>query len=82
MEQDLIGVRMTTLIECDKCKKKMFADSRSERGAYCVLSIDYTDGLSTYHLCNTCHRQLLTEFMRVMTPEHYDEYFGDWDSNE
>ena len=73
---------MSDVILCDKCKKMMYADSRSPKGAYCKLRIDYTDGLTTYHLCHTCHRQLLTEFMRTWTPEEYDETFGEWGDNK
>jgi hypothetical protein len=67
---------MTQMIRCDKCKKLMYADSRSEKGAYAFLQIDYTDGHSSLHLCRICHRQFLTEFIRELTPEEYDDEFG------
>ena len=66
---------MSEMIKCDKCHAIFYSDSRGEHDDYCTLKIDYTDGLSFYHLCKTCHRQLLTEFMRVMMPEEYDETF-------
>ena len=40
------------------------------------MQINYTDGLSVFHLCKACHRQLLTEFMRDMKPEDYDDDYG------
>lgn len=67
---------MSAMIQCDKYKKLMYSDSRSERNAYCSLKIEYIDGLSTFHLCKICHRQLLTEFIRCETPEDYDDAFG------
>lgn len=73
---------MSQMIMCNKCKKLMYADSRSEKGAYALLRIDYTDGLSSLHLCRICHRQFWTEFLRELTPEEYDDEFGSWDEGE
>ena len=67
---------MSHMIQCDKCKKMMFADSRTPSGSYWDMKIQGKDGHSTYHLCSICHRQLLVEFMRVITPEEYDEEIG------
>lgn len=67
---------MSEMIRCDKCKKDMYADSRSGRGAYAQLRTTYTDGCSTMHLCKTCYRQFLAEFMRMHTPEEFDEIYG------
>ena len=55
----------------------MYADSRSEKGAYCKIGVDYTDGFTRMHLCKVCHRQFMTEFMRIYTPEEYDGKFGE-----
>lgn len=68
---------MSEMIRCDKCKKLMYADSRSPKGSYCSISVDYTDGYSRMHLCKMCYRQFLTEFMRTMTPEEFDDTFGE-----
>lgn len=68
---------MSQMIKCDKCHKLMYADSRSEKGAYCKIGVDYTDGFTRMHLCKVCHRQFMTEFMRVLTPEEYDGEFGE-----
>lgn len=64
---------MSTMIECDKCKNKTYTDSRGVE--YCVVTIDYI-GHGTYHLCPICYRQFITEFMRTMTPEDYDDCYG------
>ena len=66
---------MLKMIRCDKCKKDMYADSRSDKDAYSRITTDYIDGHSTYHLCKVCHRQFVTEFMRIYTPEEYDDEF-------
>ena len=36
---------MSSMIRCDKCKKMMYADSRSDKGDWCTVRIDYVDGL-------------------------------------
>lgn len=69
---------MSSMIRCDKCKKMMYDDSRSDKGDWCTMTIDYVDGLSFYHLCKTCYRQFLTEFTRIMTAEEYDDHYGTW----
>ena len=68
---------MSEMIECDKCKKKMYKDSRSDKGSYCAMMIDHSSGISVYHLCRECHRRLLTEFLEECTEEEYDEEFGE-----
>lgn len=69
---------MAQMIQCDKCKKLMYADSRSEKGDYCHIQIDYVDGHTSLNLCKICHRQFITEFLREITPEEYDDEFGSW----
>lgn len=69
---------MSQMIRCDKCHVTMYADSRSNKGDYCEIDIKYTDGYSVYHLCKVCHRQLMTEFMRGVKPEEYEEIYGEW----
>ena len=64
------------LIRCDKCKKDMYSDSRSDKDAYCEIRIIYTDGNSTLHLCKSCYRQFRTEFVRDYKSEEFDETFG------
>jgi hypothetical protein len=67
---------MSSMIQCDKCKKTMYADSRSDKDAYAELHTNYIDGYTTMHLCKICFRQFLTEFMRTWTPEEFDEMCG------
>jgi len=67
---------MSSMIQCDKCKKTMYTDSRSDKDVYASLASNYIDGYSSYHLCKICFRQFLTEFMRTWTPEEFDEMFG------
>ena len=69
---------MSERIECDKCHKMMWTDSRSDKGAYCKLAITYVNDYSTYHLCATCYRQLMVEFMREWKAEEFDDEYGDW----
>ena len=68
---------MSKMIKCDKCQKVMYADDRNARDAYCKIGIDYTDGFHRIHLCKACHRQFMTEFMKIFTPEEYDGAFGE-----
>jgi len=67
---------MSNMIRCDKCMKVMYSDSRSDKDAYCSVSITYVDGLSFFHLCKDCHRQFYTEFLRFITPNEYDDEYG------
>jgi len=67
---------MSRMIRCDKCKKDMYADSRSEKGAYAIVKTEYVTGYSELHLCKVCFRQFWTEFLRDMTPEEYDDVIG------
>lgn len=68
---------MSAIIKCDKCGSLMYADSRSDRDAYAALSTDYVNGHSTMHLCKTCFRQFLTEFMKTWKSEEFDEMLGE-----
>ena len=67
---------MSEMIMCDKCKKNMYADDRSDKEDYCEIVVKYIDGNSRYHLCKSCHRQLMTEFIGDITLEQYDDIYG------
>ena len=73
---------MSNMICCDKCRKTMYADSRSDKGDWCTVRINYVDGMSTLHLCKVCHRQFFVEFTRLLKPEEYDEHYGSWWEDE
>ncbi len=73
---------MSDMIRCDKCKKMMYADSRSDKGDWCTININYVDGMTTLHLCKNCHRQFLVEFAKLWKPQEYDEQYGSWWENE
>ncbi len=68
---------MSSAVICDKCKKTMYTDSRSDKDAYAELKIDYCRDFSVIHLCKICYRQLLTEFIRSWKPEEFDETYGE-----
>lgn len=68
---------MSAMIECDKCHKLMYQDSRTPKGAYCTVGVTDVMGYSIIHLCKTCYRQFRVEFIRDMTPEEFDEYYGE-----
>ena len=65
---------MSNMIRCDKCRKLMYADSRSPKRAYGEFSIRYVSE-ETYHLCAVCLKQFYTEFMGIMNLEEFDEEF-------
>ena len=50
---------MSDMIKCDSCGKIMYADSRSEKGAYHELMIDRQ---SWFHVCKCCYDNLLNKF--------------------
>lgn len=68
---------MSSAVICDKCKKAMYTDSRSDKDAYSVLKIDYCRGYSEIHLCKICYRQFRVEFVRDYTPEEFDDEYGE-----
>ena len=46
---------MSAMVQCDKCKKMMYTDSREEKGAYVKMTADDPRyGYSTFHLCRKC----------------------------
>ena len=68
---------MSSAVICDKCKKTMFTDSRSNKDAYATIKIDYCRGYSELHLCKSCYRQFRTEFVRDYKPEEFDDEYGE-----
>lgn len=68
---------MSSAVICDKCKKAMYADSRSDKDAYAYLKIEYCRGNSEFHLCKLCYRQFLVEFVRCYKPEEFDDEYGE-----
>jgi len=52
---------MSSMIQCDSCKKVMYADSRSENGDYYEVCIDRE---YIYHLCRSCYAKLMITFLR------------------
>lgn len=69
---------MSQIIECDRCKKKMYTDCRSHKGDWSTVNIDWIDGYSTIHLCKDCHKLFLIEFMKLYTSEEFDDEFGNF----
>lgn len=46
---------MSTMIQCDECKKMMYTDSREEKGAYIHMTADDPlYGYSSFELCRKC----------------------------
>lgn len=68
---------MSHMIECDRCKEHFYTDSRSEKDAYCIISIDYINGHSTIHLCKICHREFIVNFLKLMSYEEYLDNYGE-----
>lgn len=75
---------MSQMIECDRCKKKMYADSRSDKGAWSVVNTTWIDGYSTLHLCRDCHSLFLIDFLKLYTAEEFCDEFGveEWEDDE
>lgn len=66
---------MSNLIECDSCKRKMFADSRTPKGEYHSIFIDQQYG---YHLCRECYNA----FMRNILKMRWDEDEEQWKDSD
>lgn len=47
---------MSDMIECDSCKKKMYKDYRSGKGAYFDIWVNLEN---RYHLCRKCFKERL-----------------------
>ena len=62
---------MSNMIKCDGCGKLMYADSRSEKGAYYEFWIDQ---YARYHLCHECY----TKFMNTILHMYWDEDMCDF----
>lgn len=46
---------MSAMVQCDKCKKMMYTDSREEKGAFVKMTADDPlYGYSVFHLCRMC----------------------------
>lgn len=62
---------MSNMIRCDGCKKIMFADSRSEKGAYHDLWIDRS---YNYHLCRICYDSMMRNILHMRWSEDEQQY--------
>ena len=62
---------MSDMIECDGCKKRMYADSRSDKGDYHEIWIDHRRG---YDLCRECYNA----FMRNILHLRWSDDEQDW----
>lgn len=62
---------MSTMIECDSCKGKMYDDSRSNRGDYHELWIDRT---YRYHLCRKCYDRMMQQIMHMVFDDDEQQY--------
>ena len=47
---------MSKMIQCDSCKKMMYADARSKKGDFYELWINKSDN---YHLCHLCYDAMM-----------------------
>ena len=68
---------MSKMIKCDRCGKLIYDDSRSDKGAYSSIIMQYTDGTSLINLCAECHMKLLTEFLNLYSVQEFIDTFGD-----
>ena len=53
---------MSNMIQCDGCKKTMYADSRSSKGDYHEVWIDRS---SSFHLCRVCYDKFMREILHM-----------------
>ena len=57
---------MSDMVECDSCKKKMYKDSRSEKGAYFDIWVNHE---RQCHLCRKCFKERLGDIF----VDYFDE---------
>lgn len=70
---------MSSMIRCDSCKLLMFADSRTEKGAYHDI---FLDGNTHYHLCSRCFDGMMRNVFHLVWNDdecQYTEKDGDGD---
>ena len=63
---------MSYTIECDRCGKTMYADSRSKEGDYHNLSINY--GKKNVHLCRKCFDIFMQSILHMEWNEDEQQY--------
>lgn len=57
---------MSRMIQCDGCKKNMYADSRSDKGDYHEMWIDQKD---VYHVCRECYSAMMRNIFHLVWSE-------------
>ena len=74
---------MSDMIKCDRCRRMMYTDCRSPKGAYWKITADGITGYHTMHLCRNCYLEFW-KFLKNPIPEDelrpYDE--SDWGDEE
>lgn len=67
---------MSLVRKCDKCGEEFYTDSRSEKGAYALVTTRWLDGDSTFDLCRDCYKLFKIDFLGVQTEQEFEEEFG------
>lgn len=44
------------------------------------MNVHYTNGMTTLHICRSCHKSFIMDFMKLCDQTTYDEDYGEgWD---
>ncbi len=62
---------MSNMIQCDGCKKMMYADCRSDKGDYHEVWIDRS---SSFHLCRACYDKFMRKILHMTWDEDEQQY--------
>lgn len=62
---------MSQMIQCDACKRTMYADSRSEKGDYHEIWVDHSDHI---HLCRKCYDLFMKSILHMEWNEYEQQY--------
>lgn len=62
---------MSDMVQCDGCKKLMYADSRSEKGDYHFVWLDQREH---YHLCRTCYDAFMRDILHLKWNNDEQQY--------
>ena len=57
---------MSKMIQCDSCKKIMYADYRSKKDDYNKLRVNNRDN---YHLCRECYNAMMRNIFHKVFDE-------------
>lgn len=72
---------MASMIRCDGCEKLFYSDSRTEKGAYHLVSIDHGSG-PMLHVCNNCYDAMMRNIFHMVWNSDEEQYVDQTERKE